>query len=357
MLYFFLLCLLIVSVYAGFILAYTYGWHKKGNSSASFTAPSHPAITVVIAMRNESANLPALIQSLQQQTHPNFEVILVNDHSDDDSEAIFMANHDSRFRWINADEMGKKAALRQGIDLAKSEIILTTDADVVLPATWIASMDAIFQQTAAQLLIGPVTMYKGTVFQRIDYYSIEGTTHGSAQIGAPVMCSGANLAFSKAWYQQCLPFLHFDVPSGDDMFLLEATKRLNGKIASTKAADAVVQIAGCETIGQLLSQRSRWASKAPRYTDATIGLVAAVVAFTQVVCLVALFVGVWYPLFLLVFLLKFVVDAGLIGSVMTNHNSVPLMLYYPFVAVVYPFYVVLVLLLTLFPNQWKKRTL
>ena len=357
MLYFFLVCFLRVSVYAGYILAYTYGWHKKKIPTAAHKTVSTPLVTVVIALRNESAHLPALMQSLQQQTYPNFEVLLVNDHSDDDSEAVFTLFSDNRFTWINSDGMGKKAALRQGINQAKSDLILTTDADVVLPSTWLASMVNAYGQTAAQLLIGPVAMRTGTIFQRIDYFSLEGTTHGSAQVGAPILCSGANLAFSKTWYIQCLPYLHPNVPSGDDMFLLEATKRLKGKIVSLKTADATVQIIGCETFGQFLSQRARWASKAPRYTDAGICFVAGMVAFTQVACLVSLLVGAWYPLFFLVFLLKFVVDAGLIGSVAGYHKSVASMLYYPLVAVVYPFYVILVLLLTFFPNQWKERTL
>lgn len=356
MLYLFLVCFIIVSVYAGYILACTYGWRKKSVYTPSNKSQNLP-VTVVVALRNEAAHLPALLQSLQQQTHSNFEVLLVNDHSDDQGEAVFASLNDSRFSWINADEMGKKAALRQGINLAKSDLILTTDADVVLPSTWVATMVDAYLQTSAQLLIGAVAMRQGTIFQLIDYFSLEGTTHGSAQVGAPVMCSGANLAFSKSWYHQCLPYLQPNIPSGDDMFLLEATKRLKGTVVSINVADATVQITGCSTMGQFLSQRARWASKAPRYTDRGICMVAALVAFTQVACLTSLLLGAWYPLLFSVFLLKFVVDACLIGCVAQHHQNLSRLCYYPLVAVAYPFYVVLVLLLTLFPNQWKKRTL
>lgn len=356
MLYLFLAFLVIVTLYVGIVLACLFGWKKSPQKSTNLSAAIQ-AVTVVIAVRNEENNLRALLQGLQQQTYADFEVLLINDHSDDNGKAVFTSFSDSRFKWINADEMGKKASLRKGIQLAKQGLILTTDADVVLPPTWIDSMVRLYSQTSAQLLIGPVTMSKGTIFQRIDYSSIEGVTHGSAQIGCPVLCSGANLAFSKVWYESCLPYLKPEIASGDDMFLLEATKRLGGKIVSTKAPEATVQISGCSSVQQLLAQRSRWASKAPRYSDVGICFVAVIVAFTQVACLTSLLLGAWYPLLFLVFLLKFVVDALLIGCVSCHHHTLRDMRYYPVVALVYPFYVLFVLLLTLFPNQWKKRTL
>jgi glycosyltransferase involved in cell wall biosynthesis len=355
MLYLFLFCLLIVGVYAAHILAYTYGWTKSATFSIT-SQSSIPFVTVVIALRNESVHLPTLMQSLKQQTHKNFEVLFVNDHSDDNSESVFSASYDGRFRWINSDEMGKKAALRQGIDQAKSAIILTTDADVILPSTWITSMVQAYQLSSAQLLIGPVTMCRATAFQMLDYFSIEGTTHGSAQMRNPILCSGANLAFSKSWYQQCVPYLQFQVPSGDDMFLLEATKRLKGKVVSINSLDATVLVEGSKTYREFLSQRTRWASKAPSYTDPGICFVGAVVALTQVACLVALVVGVWYPLLFLVFLLKFVSDALLIMAVASHHQQLKYMIYYPMVALCYPFYVIIVLISTLFPKKWKKRT-
>lgn len=357
MLYLFLVCLLIVSVYAGVILVYTFGCFKKSIPTVCHEALPTPFVTVVVALRNESAHLPALMQSLQQQTYPNFEVLLVNDHSDDDSEAVFALFSDNRFTWINSDGMGKKAALRQGINQAKSDLILTTDADVVLPSTWMVSMINAYQRTAAQLLIGPVTMCTGTIFQRIDYFSLEGVTHGSAQMGCPVLCSGANLVFSKDWYNRCLPYLQPDVPSGDDMFLLEASKRLKGKVVSVNSLDATVQIKGCQTWRQFLSQRTRWASKSPRYTDVGICCVGILVALTQLICMFSLLLGAFYPLLFLVFLLKFVIDALLIARVACHHKQFKYMLYYPIVALCYPFYVILVLISTLFPHKWKERTL
>ena len=348
--------LLVVTLYAIAVLLYVYGWHKKNNLSHISNSYKLP-VTIVIALRNEAANLPFLLHSLQQQTYRNFEVLLINDHSDDNSGSLFNQYADNRFKWINATAVGKKAAIKQGVLLANTDIILTTDADVCLPATWVESMVMAYHHSQAQLLIGPVAMQNATFFQQIDYFSIEGVTYGSANIGIPVLCSGANLAFSKSWYQQCLPYLKMNVPSGDDMFLLEATKRLKGKVVAIKNAAATVQIKGCSTWSNFIAQRTRWAGKAPHYTNFAICFTAGLVALTQVVCTASLGLMAFSVWFLFVFLVKFVVDALLIASVAHYHSQLRLLWYYPLVALLYPLYVLLILVLTLFPQQWKKRAL
>lgn len=356
MLYLLFVFLLVVTLYATTVLLCVYGWHKKNNLSHISNSYKLP-VTIVIALRNEAENLPFLLRSLQQQTYRNFEVLLINDHSDDHSESLFNQYVDSRFKWINATAVGKKAAIKQGVLLANTDIILTTDADVCLPATWVESMVMAYHHSQAQLLIGPVAMQNATFFQQIDYFSIEGVTYGSANIGCPVLCSGANLAFSKSWYQQCLPYLKMNVPSGDDMFLLEATKHLKGKVVAIKCPKATVHINGCPTLASFIAQRTRWAGKAPHYTNFSICFTAGLVALTQVVCAASLGLMAFSVWFLFVFLVKFVVDALLIVSVAHYHSQLRQLWYYPLVALLYPLYVLLILVLTLFPQQWKKRAL
>lgn len=356
MLYLFFAFLAVVLLYAVLVILYVYGWNKP-STVINLSVTSSTFVTVVVALRNEAVHLPSLLHALQQQTYNSFQVLFVNDHSDDESETIFNSFCDSRFSWITADGMGKKAALRQAIMQAKGQLILTTDADVLLPPTWVATMVHAYEKTGAQLLIGPLSIKKGNFFQNIDYFSIEGVTHGSAQIGCPVMCSGANLAFSKEWYQRCLPYLKFQVPSGDDMFLLEATNRLKGKVVSINHDAACVYIRGCSSIHDFFSQRSRWVSKSSHYTDVGICFTAVLVALTQLVCFVSMLLAFWHPFYLFTFLVKFVVDVLLIGSVAHHHKKYKDLFYYPVVAVLYPIYVLLVMLLTLFPLRWKKRNI
>lgn len=99
---------------------------------------SQKSISVVIAARNEAHNLENLLCSIFNQRYSDFEVIIVNDRSEDNSLQIlenFKKNNPTKnFHFISITEKpqnwnGKKYALHTGIQAAKNEIILLTDAD------------------------------------------------------------------------------------------------------------------------------------------------------------------------------------------------------------------------------------
>lgn len=344
----------VMGLYVTLMLLYAIGWKKQKEFTLA-ALESTPLVSVVIALRNEEENLPRLLASLKGQTYSNLEILLVNDHSTDASQRIVDEWNDHRVVWISSDGMGKKAALRAGIQCAKGEMILTTDADTILPDTWVATMVAAFMEQQPALLIGPVSIQHADAWQRTEYYTLEGTTVGSATMGMPVLCSGANLAFTAAWYQQCLPLLKPQIASGDDMFLLEATQKLKGKVACVKSKEATVYIEVVEDASAYLRQRARWASKAPHYTRWNTWLAATIVALTQVAT-----AGVWYlayeqKYFFFVFVVKFIAEACLLKQVADYHRTD-----FPWqksllISMVYPFYTFVVALFAILPQQWKER--
>ena len=359
---------LITVLYMGLIVAYAVGWYRQKEFSyvlpdgfpVSAVEPmpetlQWPLVSVVIAFRNEADNLSILLQALQQQTYPNVEFLFVNDHSTDASAQIVATINDNRFTLLHAQENGKKAAIKQAVLQANGQLILTTDADVLLPPTWVQSMVLAFYKQPTQLLIGPVSMVQGSWWQQLEYASLEGSTVGSAAVGCPVLCSGANLAFTPAWYKQCMPYLKPQIASGDDMFLLEATLRLKGAVRALKCASATVGIQGESRLGAFFSQRARWAGKAPRYSQPTILFSAVVVALMQVVAVVVLFGAPFYPFLLCLFLCKFAVDACLVGQVMAYRKKRKYLFGFPLLSLLYPFYVIGVGLFILFPQSWKNR--
>jgi cellulose synthase/poly-beta-1,6-N-acetylglucosamine synthase-like glycosyltransferase len=363
---------LITVLYMGLIATYAVGWYRQ--KEFSFSLPdvnslpdvdalcptagmpdAAPLVSVVVAFRNEADNLPALLVALQQQTYKNMEVLVVNDHSTDASVQIIETFNDARFRVIHAQACGKKSAIKQAVLQAKGALILTTDADVMLPPTWVHSMVTAFYSQPTQLLIGPVSMQQGPWWQQLEYASLEGTTVGSAAVGCPVLCSGANLAFTPDWYKKCAPYLKPQIASGDDMFLLEATLCLKGAVRALKCVAATVGIKGESCFSQFMRQRARWAGKAPRYSQPTILFSGAVVALMQVVLVATLAMAPFYPFLLCLFLCKFVVDACLVGQVMAYRKKASYLLGFPLLSLLYPFYVMGVGLLTLFPVSWKNR--
>src|ERR1700756_1803462 len=133
--------------------------------------PANIPVSVVISARNESANLQEYLPHILGQNYPDFEVIVVNDCSYDDSydilrefeqkyphlKVVTITEHD-RFKT------GKKFALTLGIKAAKNEHLLFTDADCQ-PASgdWITRMAAHFNEEV-QLVLGYSPCYKSNGF-------------------------------------------------------------------------------------------------------------------------------------------------------------------------------------------------
>lgn len=348
---------LVTALYVCFMLAYTVGWHRQKEYSPTASTASNTIhrVSVVIPLRNEAHNLPTLIASLKNQTYPNVEVLLVNDHSTDSTQSLIFGLNDSRFIPLNSPETSKKAALKCGIEHAGGTLILTTDADAIIPPTWVQTMVQAFFDRQTHLLIGPVTMQHGVTWQQIEHASLEGTTLGSAGIGLPVLCSGANLAFTPQWFQACAPYLKPHVPSGDDMFMLQATILLKGQVRALKSTTATVGISGEPTLKQFFTQRARWAGKATHYTAPSILCSATVVGLMQVAVVVSLALSVLYPFLLCTLLCKFVIDTCLVASVLTYHKKVRYVWYMPLLTLLYPFYALGVCIMSLFPVSWKNR--
>ncbi len=95
-----------------------------------------PGISVVVAAKDEQDNIEACLRTMLKQDYPNYEIIVCNDRSDDDTAAIVerIAAEDSRVRLINIDHLpgdwcGKNHAMQHGIKTAKHEWICMIDAD------------------------------------------------------------------------------------------------------------------------------------------------------------------------------------------------------------------------------------
>ena len=114
--------------------------------------------------------------------------------------------------------------------------------------------------------------------------------------GKAILCSGANLIVKRNVWLEAELYLHPEIPSGDDMFLLEYCKRTDKKIAVSEAENMTATITAQPTLRALLRQRMRWAGKAPHYTDRDIrryGAAVTLAMLLQFVC--PLFVLLWLP--------------------------------------------------------------
>ena len=342
----------VFTLYLIFIIYITIGFFRLPKEN--LVKCNDEKVTVVMSVRNEAKTIQSCLNDFLLQSYSNVEFIIVDDNSTDET-ADFIRSSElyatGRLRLLPAIGKGKKRAIQQAISEAKTDIILTADADVSYPTKWIETMVASYKYSAANLVIGPVKMSKNFPFQCMEYLSIMGITAGSAGNKNPLMCNACSMALSKEWYNKCDVLL--EVPSGDDMFLLESTKKLGGIVHFCSSPDAVVTIDGSKNIIEFFRQRARWTSKAPHYTDYSI-IRAGVLVFLMQCLMVGIYIMSFYnPILLLWVLAKYLIDMIILLPVAIKHKKISVLVYSPIVALYYPIYVVLTAILSLLPIRWK----
>ena len=186
-------------------------------------------------------------------------------------------------RGINDDGKGKKHALHKLIAAATTDYVWLQDDDVLPPAQT--------PQTEADVLILPLRMQGGnSLLERLqiaEYAAIQQLTIETAQRGKPVLCSGANLIVRRERWLESWSDLHPEIPSGDDMFLLESFKRRGLTIAVLDAPQYTAIVQAVPTWRAFFRQRMRWAGKAPHFSDKDIrrcGMIVLLANVLQVLC-------------------------------------------------------------------------
>ena len=266
--------------------------------------------SIIIPFRNEAAHLPALLESLKSLNYPreHFELLLVDDASEDDSAAIITAllKSETKLQFqiisnVRRSNSPKKDAITCAIENSIYDWILTTDADCQVPEFWLREYDAYIQTYSPKCIAGPVALTSGDTFiqryQQLDNWSLQGVAVGSFGLNAPLLCNGANLAYRKDAFQQVGGFSGNDhIASGDDVFILEKMKRaFPKKVQFMKSEKAIVRTQGVNSWKQVLSQRIRWASKTSAQKNLkSIGL-GFIVFFANLLLIVGFFLCFFKP--------------------------------------------------------------
>ncbi len=325
------------------------------NGSTSF-------ISVIIACRNESENILKLLNNIGLQDYPSnlFEVIVVDDNSADRTFEIASEFKDIKnLKVLRNKGNGKKMAISTGVDSAKGDLIMTTDADCSVGKSWIKTVASFYSQHKPDMIISPVVLksspgFQGK-FQELEFLSLQGVTAGTATGGKSTMCNGANLAFTKEVFLRHSINLHYEIQSGDDVFLLHSLKKEKGsKIMWLESGEATVTASAAGTISSFLSQRSRWISKGKAFSDRST-VILAIVTFVTILAQFVIFISGFYkPEFFLVFAaflaLKSVPDLLILLNTTERYGKRDLMKWFIPCQVVYQFYVIGVVL-----NSFKHR--
>lgn len=323
-------------------------------------------LSIIIPFKNEANNLPNLVKSLNNQTFSRnkFEVIFIDDHSTDNSFEILL-NLEKFFSYKilkNIEKPGKKFAIKQAINHAKGNIIVTTDSDCQAPPTWLEKIYEYFVNYSPKMLILPVKMqpsHKLFTFnnlQIIEFYALQATTNLTTKINAPIMCNSANLAFEKQIYEEFSSKLKNEILSGDDIFLLlNAKKKYKKSIMYYLDNNVAITTQSPENIKKFFLQRSRWASKLKFYFDPETFIASVIIFFVNIghlYLLVTMLTFITYSKILL-FFTKILIDFLIIQSYIKKINQKQLYKLIPFVSIIYPFYLIFLGFLSIIRSQSK----
>ncbi len=191
-------------------------------------------VSIVVCARNAQTDLEKHIPQWLAQDYPEFELIIVDDCSTDESSRFItnIASTDSRIKYILLDpnkikSEGKKLALTLGIKKAQYEHLLLTDADCSPSSNqWLQRMANGFQDDKSIVLgAAPVQVSSSFWGRLIHFENLLTALHylGLAKLGFPYMGVGRNLAYTKTAYQSVGGFSqHYHLPAGDDDLFVQS---------------------------------------------------------------------------------------------------------------------------------------
>ncbi len=233
-------------------------------------------VSVIICARNESENLKNFLPSVLEQDYPEYEVIVVNDCSEDNS-YIILGEYLVRYphlkvSTINKDPKfthNKKFAQFIGIKAAKNDILLFTDADCKPESDqWLAMMASHFnQKTSFVLGYGGYLSQKGLLnkYIRYDSMAIAMQYLGMALKGIPYMGVGRNLAYRKTLFFENNGFgAHNHLISGDDDLFVNSNATGTNTIVEFRTG-AHTRSVPCSGFMQWAKQKKRHLTTAPYY--------------------------------------------------------------------------------------------
>ncbi|MAV65202.1 MAG: hypothetical protein CBD97_03805 [Pelagibacteraceae bacterium TMED237] len=283
--------------------------------------PTTCPVSIIIAVRNGEKSLPRLIQSLLSQDYKgHFEIIIVDDQSEDNTKNIIKdyQKKDERIVYSCSDEGDrklrfKKKALDAGIKKSKNDILLFTDVDCVIGNSWISTMASCFNEKVDYVIgFSRAEHHHGTanLFQRIDFLMMFFSVIAFTNIGFPLASSGQNQAFKKQLFKKVGGYTKIsNLLMGDDSIFLQLCVRKKANVVFCNNIKSYVFCRPEIKWKNLLLQKMRWAGDGRimwKYNYIFYQIMLSAVLSNLLIFL--LFYFNYYQQLILVIILKFIAE-------------------------------------------------
>jgi len=290
----FMALLLMLSLYYLGAVLYLYRGLRSLHPSGD---PAKLTYSIVIAARNEEESIRKCLDAVCAQTLASnrFEVIVVDDRSIDATGRICVeyALRCSALSVITVAQTPagiapKKHAVGLGIQAAKNEVVVQTDADCIVPPTWLETIDRNFAADTG--LVQGITAYSKTPDMKKWFFGLQAVdflSHGvvaAAAIGAgmPINSNANNFAFRKKAFEEAGGYggeVERIVSGDDDLLLQRIAKSRRWKVRFMADGKAAVETLPTKTATGVFEQRKRWGSKTVHYTISQILFLSGIFLF------------------------------------------------------------------------------
>lgn len=307
-------------------LFFLFIFSKLNFDTQIYSSKSELKLSVIIAAKNESANISELINSLNRQNYSknNYEVVIVDDNSTDstfESTRALIADL-SNFQIIRATKKkykGKRGALQIGIEAAGNNYIVITDADCILNKNFLSAYSSKFKEKY-EFIFGAAPFYQTDTFTNkivcFDNLWVHVLSFSFANQKLPYSASARSFGFNKTSFEQVKGFRNtLETLSGDDDLLLREAVKNKLKVGTIIDPEAFAYSKAKTTLVEYIKQKSRHTTTSHHYL-LSVKLILGLWHILNIAMLFSIFFVFINPIISALFFIKMIGDVLIVRKTM-----------------------------------------
>jgi cellulose synthase/poly-beta-1,6-N-acetylglucosamine synthase-like glycosyltransferase len=265
------ICILLILVFLLIqVMLFFFIAARNPDSAKTITPVEWPAISILVAARNEEHNIEACLQALSELDYPEnrIQILVGNDQSEDHTRekiAAFAQTSDNiqlvDITTTMGKAKGKANVLAQLARRATGNIFLIVDADIVVHSQWAKKMVSFFESPKTGIVSGVTFVHGPSLFARLqglDWLYFMGLLKGAYNVGVHCTAVGNNMAISREAYESVGGYEALDFSVTEDFKLFKEVRNKNWNTLNIFTPDTLNISKPAPSFMRLLHQRKRW---------------------------------------------------------------------------------------------------